>query len=156
MPYLLHQTCILTVSCMLKLGAWIETLKQAVLSSYNALSYAVNKTEFMHTLVQSKIRIHYLWELQLDCQQSGLPFAGPGATTAASPDSSCFSSRNSAAASRIRLNSMQKAWTSINSSCKSIVCYMWNFLYLCNWKQLHHIQVKKVLCPSSVTPHLPL
>lgn len=64
---------------------------------------------------------------QLQCQHSVFPFAGPVAVTPVSPDSSCLSSRNSAAASRIRLNSMQKAWTSINSSCKWINCMpMWN------------------------------
>jgi hypothetical protein len=65
--------------------------------------------------------------IQLQCQHSVFPFAGPVAVTPVSPDSSCLSSRNSAAASRIRLNSMQKAWTSINSSCKWINCMlMWN------------------------------
>lgn len=64
---------------------------------------------------------------QLQCQHSVFPFAGPLLVTAVSPDSSCLSSRNNAAASRIRLNSMQKAWTSINSSCKWINCMLiWN------------------------------
>ena len=37
-------------------------------------------------------------------------------TMAKSPVSSCFNNLNKAAASRIRLNSIQKAWTSINNS----------------------------------------
>jgi hypothetical protein len=67
------------------------------------------------------------FRLPLCCQHSVFPFAGPVVVTPVSPDSSCLSSRNNAAASRIRLNSMQKAWTSINSSCKWINrMLMWN------------------------------
>lgn len=53
----------------------------------------------------------------------GLPVTGPlrAAPAASPPASSCFNNRNSAAASRIRLNSMQNACTSMNNSCKSVV-----------------------------------
>lgn len=63
---------------------------------------------------------------QLHCQHSVFPFAGPVVVTPVSPDSSCLSRRNSAAASRIRLNSMQKACTSRNSSCRWINCMLMN------------------------------
>ena len=48
---------------------------------------------------------------------SGFPFVGPVGVTTASPDSSCLRRRNRAAASRILLNSMQNACTSIYNSC---------------------------------------
>jgi hypothetical protein len=111
--------------------------------------------------------IHYLWELLLDCQQSVFPFAGPLAITPASPDSSCLSNRNSAAASRIRLNSIQKACTSINSSCKLINCMLYaeflclvflHFRWEWDWTQIYNVQLQQqfynVIFPSHLLPVL--
>lgn len=50
-------------------------------------------------------------------------YLGGLASAGASPVSRVFSRRKSPAASRMRLNSMQKAWTSMNRSCTLIILF---------------------------------
>ena len=62
------------------------------------------------------------------------PWSDVEAASAAvsSPLSSCLSSLKRAAASRIRLNSMQNAWTSINSSWTLIILFR-----MSDWRNTH-------------------
>ena len=69
-----------------------------------------------------------------------LALVGTGSvgTLGKSPVSSCFKSRNKAAASRIRLNSMQKACTSMNSSWTLII-----LLRIKDWRKTHNSRTNR-------------